>query len=48
MATETPLNLTGPERDPVRVTFLVVTKAIKASSRLEGTPSACLPGRMAR
>lgn len=41
-------DITGPERDPVRVTFLVVTKAIKASSQLEGTPSARLPGRMAR
>ena len=41
-------DITGPGRDPVRVTFLVVTKAIKASSQLEGTPSAHLPGRKAR
>lgn len=32
----------------MRVTFLAVTKAIKASSQLEGIQSVHLPGRLAR
>lgn len=32
----------------MRVTFLAVTKAIKASSQLEGIQSVHLPGRLAK